>query len=173
MVQRYSLEPSEISKAGLGEADTKLYIPVRDKNGKEVGYVLRKLDKSQAGPKSVLHIDEDCAILSWYPKGYGLDQKSKLVIVEDQLSAIRASTYMDAVALIGTNLSENKVADIIKAKKRRVIIALDKDATGKAAILVKKYRVLFDSVELLPLDKDLKDMSRDELEDLLGHETYG
>lgn len=129
---------------------------------------MRKLDKVLGEPKNLVEMFNDTdPVMAWYPMMVGLNSKVPIVLVEDQFSALRACSYMHSAALIGTNLSEKKVHALLRGGMRRVIIALDADATGRAAGIVTKYRSLFDMIQMLPLTKDLKDMSEDELSDLL------
>lgn len=105
--------------------------------------------------------------LAWYPFQYVCRNKElPLLIVEDQFSAMRASAYMNAVSLLGTNLNPSKINDIISAGMPHVVLALDKDAVGKAADYVKLYRDLFPKMTILPLTKDVKDCTEKELDSL-------
>jgi hypothetical protein len=88
------------------------------------------------------------------------------VIVEDIPSAIKASRLKPAVALMGTHLND-KQANLIRSLYSKVIFALDEDATNKSVKLANKYRLYFDEVAVLPLAKDIKDTSYEELENIL------
>lgn len=101
--------------------------------------------------------------MAWYP-----NRKSrKLVIVEDQLSAIRASEYMNAVALLGTNLNEEQAYEIQRQKFQESYIALDADAIKQQTALVIRHRGILRLTPLM-LKKDLKDHTPQELEEFFN-----
>ena len=81
------------------------------------------------------------------------------VVVEDCPSACSVSDVTTGVALMGTTLLDEHV-DIIK-KYKKVFVALDKDATSKAYMMVRKLRN-YVPTKLIVLNKDLKDMERGE-----------
>ena len=115
--------------------------------------MLRALDNRK--PKVVSHIEKGA--IAWYVNR----TTPGIVIVEDQLSALRASDYLTSVALLGTNLSEERVLEIKKAGRGPVYLALDNDATASAVKYVVKYRSVL-PMQLLRLAKDIKDMTDEE-----------
>ena len=60
---------------------------------------------------------------------------------------------------MGTTLLDDHI-DVIK-KHKKVFVALDKDATSKAYMIVRKLRN-YVPTRLIVLNKDLKDMERGE-----------
>jgi DNA primase len=76
-------------------------------------------------------------------------------VVEDCPSACSVSGLTTGLALMGTTLLDEHIEVIRNYKK--VYIALDKDATGKAILLMKKLRN-YVPTKLIVLNKDLKDM---------------
>jgi DNA primase len=76
-------------------------------------------------------------------------------VVEDCPSACSVSELTTGLALMGTTLLDEHI-DVIK-NYNKVYIALDKDATGKAVLLMKKLRN-YVPTKLIVLNKDLKDM---------------
>ena len=77
------------------------------------------------------------------------------LLVEDCPSACCVANLVKGIALMGTTLLDEHI-EVIKNSKR-VYIALDKDATGKAILLMKKLRN-YVPTKLIVLNKDLKDM---------------
>ena len=77
------------------------------------------------------------------------------IIVEDCPSACSISNLAVGISLMGTSLLDEHI-DVIKRFKK-VYIALDKDATGKAILMMKKLRN-YVPTKLIVLNKDLKDM---------------
>ena len=80
-------------------------------------------------------------------------------VVEDCPSACSMASIGQGVALMGTTLLDSHI-DIIK-KYKKVFVALDKDATSKAYIMMRKLRN-YVPTKLIVLNKDLKDMERGE-----------
>jgi DNA primase len=93
--------------------------------------------------------------LAWYTSPI----IGKNVIVEDQLSAIRlvSTTGGRAIALLGTDLNQEKVSEIAKHCKE-VTLALDKDATAKAFKLASLWGNAFEKFTVVRLEQDIKDM---------------
>lgn len=88
-----------------------------------------------------------------------MDHSTPLVIVEDQVSAMRLlSSGYKAVALLGTTLNLSRVREIQRESKR-VILALDEDATAKAFKLAQQWGPAFDYFRVAILDMDIKDMT--------------
>jgi hypothetical protein len=143
-------------------------MPTMDQNGETYGYVVRKLD-GQVGPKTLSFLDGNKG--AWY----GCEGSSELVIVEDQLSALRASEYMNAVALLGVNMTDEVVRCIEKAPGYTgIFLALDADAFPTAIKLAHRVRPKF-KMKVMKLKQDLKNMNEQELIDTLyeaGAEFY-
>ena len=90
----------------------------------------------------------------------GLD----LFICEDCPSACSISNCVRGLALMGTNLLDEHIKVIKQFKK--VYVALDKDATSKAILMVRKLRN-YVPTKLIVLNKDLKDMNRGERDEFI------
>lgn len=164
LLARYGITEVLASRGGFGwdsESD-RLVMPVRDAQGSELGVMLRALDGRK--PKVISHTEQGAT--AWYTN----HTAPGVIIVEDQLSALRASIYLTSVALLGTNLSDERVAEIRKAGHRPVYLALDNDAIASAVKYVVKYRSTL-PMQLVRLDKDIKDHDNHELDSLM--EAYG
>lgn len=158
---QYGLTSRHVSRWGIGwdEEENRLVLPVRTLQGEDAGSVLRSL--SGAVPKTISHTEP--LALAWYP-----NHKSKVcVIVEDQLSAMRAADYMNAVALLGVNLNEDRAHEIKAARFHSVYLALDADAYAHAVRLAAKWRSTL-GLRLLRLGKDIKNQTESELTELLS-----
>lgn len=126
------------------------------------GWVLRDI-KGTARTKALTYVDDGEQGLSWY-KGH---PDSPTIIVEDVPSAIRASKYINAVALLGTGVGTDRAIEIGEYAPRPIIMALDQDATAQSFKIAHKHALLWGDVEIIPLKKDLKDMEEKELCQLL------
>jgi hypothetical protein len=114
-------------------------------------------------PKCMIHLGtEDAVSSSWYK----FRRASKtLVIVEDQMSAIKLAPYVHALALLGTNLSEAKVNEIPKTgpdKYDNIYLCFDNDAIGTAVKTQLDWVSVLPNMRILGLQKDIKDMTDDE-----------
>lgn len=83
-----------------------------------------------------------------------------VILVEDIPSANKMDKHYPCVALLGTNLNDKKLDYLLRLGVNHVILALDNDATRKAIKLAKKFMI---STTILPLQKDLKDQTDEEL----------
>ena len=92
-----------------------------------------------------------------------------VVLVEDQISALKASRWCNAVSLMGTNLSDSKVLELRKCQAPHFILALDEDAKVKAAQLKTRFEeMLPGGLKIVFIKKDLKDSTDDEIKEYLG-----
>lgn len=105
----------------------------------------------------------------WYRYGnsslpFYCGSSSTAIVLEDCASACSVSALATGVALLGTNLLEPHIEML--RRYERVFVALDKDATDKAVSMVK---VLCRQVptKLMVLSRDLKNLTKEELDDFL------
>jgi hypothetical protein len=129
------------------------------------GWCLRDV-RGTARNKTLNYIDEGEEGLSWYIK----DQSLPTIIVEDIPSAVRAATYCNSVALLGTAIGTGRAVEIAEGGTRPLILALDNDAILTAVKYQQKYRWLWDNPELMFLHKDLKNMEEKDLQQLIQGE---
>jgi hypothetical protein len=126
----------------------------------------------QWSTKALTYLETDDPCLSWYHTGKAKTHGAYLV--EDQLSAMRLLKFLTTngkparvVALLGTGLNAAKVAEIQRiARGSPVSICLDKDATGHAFALARKWGQAFSTCRVIVLSKDIKDSTDSELVDL-------
>lgn len=140
----------------------RVWIPVVDCTGREVGGTLRSIYGDV--PKEVSFFDNEAPGLSWYWND-PLGELPCVLAVEDRFSAMRAARYVHkCVALRGTHCGVAQLQEIFANKRPNdiVVIALDKDATGKAAEIVSTFGY-FGQLKMLPLQRDLKDLAEFEL----------
>lgn len=163
---RYNLSDQEVSRLEPGwttkyspEGLGRVYLPCFRYDGTVRGYTVRDLTGSQS-PKSLsFKYREDEPKLCWYYTS----RKLPLIIVEDQFSAIRASSYCNSVALLGTHLSDDAIDEIRGVHHGKVFLALDKDATMTAVKTVVQNNSRL-KMTVTALGRDLKDLTREELD---------
>jgi hypothetical protein len=143
-------------------AGGRLAMSIRSPTYMHRGWVLRDI-MGRSSIKALTYLDPDQEGLSWYRDH--TDQPT--ILCEDIPSAVRASKYVNAVALLGTGVGLTKAAEIEQYATRPIIVALDQDATSTAFNIALRYSALWGDVEILMLEKDIKDMNEDEVRDLL------
>jgi len=155
---------AEIRQAGIVfSPERSSYIfPIFNVNGYTVGCVDRDFTGKRV-PKAITYWFNDCPKLH-FVRTVGT---STLLIVEDIPSCIRAGTYIDSCALLSSNINVEQARHIASYYKD-IIIALDNDAFNKAIQLKRKYSFYFNSIMLLHLTKDIKNMTDKEARELLG-----
>lgn len=136
--------------------------PILGPMGRRRGWVLRSYSLG-VEPKAMTRMDEDEPCTSFYQTK---NSSKYCVVVEDIPSAVRASAYLNAVSMNGSGLGPDAVAEIA-AHHRKVVWAFDEDATLKACKHHTKYALYFEDSWVLPLTKDLKNMTEAELKETL------
>lgn len=167
--RKYGLSPEQIEFAGWVEAteeggEIPLAMPILSPTGDVRGVSVRSYDsKGRKRVRIYKMLDEP--LLCWYRQS-----SSSVVVVEDQISALRASGYCTAVAVLGTNIDYEKIAEIgqVVPKTGKVYIALDKDASAKAFEYLRLYRAVIPNISILLLPEDIKDMTHEEIVSLAG-----
>jgi len=96
-----------------------------------------------------------------YDGGFRIGTSDIAVVVEDVPSAISISEWVSGYALLGTSLRERHITEL--STYRRVIFALDKDATDKALTMMQALHNIVPTGMLI-LDKDLKTLGDEERE---------
>ncbi len=108
-----------------------------------------------------------------YPKWFMYGDKSypficgntdTAVLVEDCASACAVSEVHTGVALMGTSLPDSYIP-VLKKKFKKVIVALDRDATTKAFDISNQLRYYMDT-EVKILEDDLKYFDKPQIERL-------
>lgn len=157
-------------KQNIWHDGSKFVLPVWTPTGACRGHVLRLPWGATGYPKSVIYKQKEGALLSWYrgPDTKAFPLGDTLAIVEDQISAMRVAQDLpgyEAVALLGTALNAEKVAEIQK-EHSHVVIALDADATRLSFQHARRWGKAFDSFRVVVISKDIKDMKPEELAEL-------
>lgn len=159
LTDRYHFNSRELSVLGWDDDVSRVVIPVFDVDGTISGSVLRAEDGRQ--PKALNYTE---------PGAVGVFQNigsDSCIIVEDLYSALRASRYMNAVAILGTHLNEERIEVISQLGCSKYILALDADAFNKTIKYVTQFRSQL-PMRPLRIGKDLKNMTSSELEELLN-----
>ena len=88
------------------------------------------------------------------------------ILVEDCASACAVSSLYSGIALMGTSLPDSYIP-VLKKKFRKVIVALDRDATAKAFDISNQLRYYVES-EVKILEDDLKYYNENKIKEILN-----
>lgn len=164
------MERFHLPRKAIGEvrkSDGRYFLPILSPEGTRRGWVSRRpwddsplcetglvKQRWDGEPKSLTYMENEEPVQHW--TGWALYKPT--VLVEDQISALKLAWYVDltAVAILGTGLNEEKVAELQRNTKS-ILIALDADATGQAFSMARKWGQAFQSCRVIILDKDVKD----------------
>ena len=191
---KFNIQPVLLKEFGVKTTDDgRVLFPIISPNGGTRGDNVRYY-KELTPPKqniykakATIYLPKDEIAMSWHRLGYmassvGSTHKSELIIpdfffgtlvvVEDQVSAIKASRMVDAVSLMGTDLNFKKIKEISDevtklALYEKVILLLDLDAYNKAIKLLIRTQALLPGITIRRLTRDVKDMTYTELHHLL------
>lgn len=156
-------EHIEVSRARLGD-NNRVAFPIISPLSLRRGLVLRRYDGY--GTKALTYMDHDEPHTSWYVRDRW-ERRDTVYLVEDIPSAVRAARYVDTVALLGTGVSLRALNEIA-AHYRKVIWALDADATSTAVNQARKYGIYFDSSRVMILERDFKNEEEKCLNEILS-----
>lgn len=165
--ERFEFSRDTVLAAGVKynpSRDSFVY-PIRDVRGYDVGLVDRDHTGSRR-PKAISYFFNDVPRLHFSFTNSQCDYRGDVLIVEDIPSAIKASRFLDSVALLGSHINDDQASHLARIY-RRAIIALDNDAFEKGMRLKNKYEFYFDELLCLYLVKDIKDMSYESIERML------
>lgn len=144
----------------------RIIYPILSQNGNTKGYVSRYYKelsgKKYDGVKSrtywINRSNNYYNVSFPYRREY--DVKNIFILVEDIVSSIRMARYEQSIALLSNSIPTNAMS-LLSGKD--VIIVLDNDAISHALKIKHRYSLFFKSCRVIPIDKDPKDMSDDEL----------
>ena len=88
------------------------------------------------------------------------------ILVEDCASACAVSSLYSGIALMGTSLPDSYIP-VLKKKFKKVIVALDRDATAKAFDISNQLRYYVES-EVKILEEDLKYYDKETIKKILA-----
>lgn len=136
---------------------------VRDIVGRDAGIV----DRAYWGrkPKAYTYWDKDTIHKLHFPSAL-YKGVADVMLVEDIVSAHKASRFRPTAAVLGASLSV-KDALLLRNYTDSLTIALDPDANSTALNIQNKYRLLFTKVNVLYLPSDIKNIVYEDLQDIL------
>lgn len=138
----------------------RVIMPIFSPDGRVRGESFRSYDGHRK--KALINGQLAENMISWYRwKKYG----KLLLIVEDPVSAVRlAQAGVDSLSLMGTMMSVDRALEIREQEYNRVVLSLDNDASAQAIKYVHEYRRYIPNFYVALLDKDIKNMTEQELD---------
>lgn len=178
----YELSPTRARMFISRSADGRYILPIAGPHGRIKGYTLRipwtgaPSTTAYGGPKARVHMHSHEPAQAFY---VGPGDRRKLLVVEDQLSAIKAvesGAVGQAVALLGSGGSvkvdsmggADAVREIASARPHEVIVAFDADATARAFKWARKWGLAFPKVRVAILRRDVKDTKLHDIAAAIG-----
>lgn len=170
---RFQFTAPMMEHYGLSETkEGDIIIPIYNSRGLIQGHERRVKEPGKA--KAIRYNGLDADGMGWYNAvpAYGLPEEyvpktyrdrrfidHSIILVEDLFSAMKANAYMHSAALLGTHLSPEKAGELATMAYEHVFLALDQDATAKAAAIARRWRGILPNLRVVPLRADLKDTS--------------
>jgi hypothetical protein len=151
-----------IARVMWANVEQRVAYPILSPTGRRRGWVLRSYEQG-VRPKALTFMDTGAAKTSHYRR-HG---SAKTYLVEDIPSAVRGSLYANTVSLQGTSITDDAVMELQEFYDD-IVICLDNDATVQAIKLQRDLDLFFRKVDIVVPDKDLKDMSEEELEEFMS-----
>jgi ribosomal protein L37AE/L43A len=160
---------AHLDRAGVlyAPGEGRYAFPILAPTGARRGWVLRAYDGYDPRWKTLTRLDREEPHLSWYQ---GTEHSNRVLVVEDIPSAVRAAAHYPGwvVAMCGGGIGPDYVRELT-AYAKHIVWAFDSDATAAALRHHRNYGLCFESSSVLPLGDDLKDLSEDELKEVLSH----
>lgn len=159
----YGLDGLHISKLSpsWSPKDQRVWYPIKSPRNVESGGILRTYSAG-VYPKVLTRLNAvDRPATSWYKNwSCGWD---RILIVEDVISAVKATGAASTVAILGTHLSPGAILEMTDLNPEHVVLCLDPDATAKALELHKRWSGMFKKMTVAAPPADLKDMDNNEV----------
>lgn len=167
-ITRQNLEHAGLRWTGDGDGqyERRVCYPIFGPDSRKRGENYRSYQDG-VKPKSLVRLDEGAVGQSWYRFRRTSDI---LVVVEDQVSAIKLAPYYDSLALLGTNLSDAKGAEVQEemGRYKHIYLCLDNDATYAAIKMQLDWRNKIPKMRVMGLEKDIKNMDDLEFDNFMG-----
>ena len=139
---------------------------MRSYEGRTIGRVLRSYDwLKKLRPKSVNVVEDRSVPFIHFPDSTRKSLTNSVVCVEDWCSAEKLSALYPTISLQGTDFRNGFAEYLASIGVEVLYIALDNDAIAKQYKIKKDIDFFFQSVILMRLHKDIKDMNDLELEE--------
>lgn len=152
------------------------YLPIVTDDNKILGFVGRLIVDDSSKPKWKLYpelLEKNSTLFGINLTKDSIAAKHEAILVEGPLDAINLyqNGVKNAVAVMGTSISQEQIKLLIKYKVKKIILAFDPDSAGKetADKLAKRLSLYFyvDNITM-SLPKDPGELSKLEIENYFG-----
>lgn len=164
-IGRQVMESARLGWTGddSGRYSRRVSFPILDPMGKQRGTNYRSYENAK--PKALIELAyPDAVAMAWYRTR---PTSKTVVLVEDQVSALKLSPYFHTAALLGTHISDSKADEILAQKYENVFLSLDNDATFDAIKQQLKWKNRIPHMYVIGIEKDIKDMNPKEFYEYL------
>jgi hypothetical protein len=168
----FGFSESQVSELGWTEeaGSGRLVVYIRDPSGKRRGIHTRAREGQY--PKTRDYREENSEWMGWFfHHEHGRERSQAIILVEDVFSAAKGSyAGFTTASLQGSHLSLDQMLEAESvAAGRRIILALDRDATDKAQKIVSRYSFLSGgNLIQMQLSKDLKYHTTEEIKQMVN-----
>jgi hypothetical protein len=174
----------------ISRNSSRYVLPIYDTHGVPRGYVARQgyrpkrdgvfypspLYGRSSGQKAYTFMHARGPVQSFYRCSHWYKDGAALVLVEDQLSAIKAAhagfnscaLLGMPVAAIGSYSGADRIREIASLRPKEVVVAMDEDATDKAFQFARNWGMAFNKCRVALLDSDIKDTPLADIREVLG-----
>lgn len=161
---KQALTDEEILKNRIGWSQSleAIILPAHDKSGNLLLYQSRYFGNNKKVPKYLTKGEKDGILFT-----LGEHPSSRIVLVEDLLSAIVVSRVENSMPLWGATVSLGTLRKLSK-QYHNLAIWLDQDKLKEAIQQIGIARLMFNNVEILTSEEDPKYQGEEELEKILG-----
>jgi hypothetical protein len=161
-LKKYGLTSDEIDKAewGWSESTQMLIIPFFDGEYNVIGWQGRYFPTQKVKCYTEGNVND---ILALFESDV---QSDAVCVVEDCVSAVKVSRYVDSVALLGSHLSLTKAVRLSRLY-RNLYIWLDSDKVKEAHKFQQRYKSLFDNVFVIFTKLDPKENTYKDIKEAL------
>lgn len=162
--KKYEITEEELNEQGYKYSpDTsRIWCPLFGRRGQVYGSQTKVFGAGATGPKTVIYRSAETSGLHYVRQGER--RGGAIAITEDILSGIKVSRFVRAVALLGTSLLPNQLAEL-REETDHLILMLDPDMYSKMINYKRKYSFYFRNFSVILLSKDPKDLPQQELEE--------
>lgn len=153
LAEQFALTDDDLARLRPMWAEGRVWYPTYNQHGIETGGVARSYDGKI--PKALTYT-QDWSVGSWYLH----KNSSRIVLVEDQVSACKVARHYTCVALLGAAVHKD-LQELLVGIGKPVTVALDGDAFDKAIRISDRLQSAGLSTTVVYLDLDLKHKDAD------------
>ena len=156
-----SAELAKENNIGYSSSLNRIVLPIYSKDKKTIEALQMRAIRKDMRPKYLNPTGPKInSALFWAGK-----RSTSVVITEDILSTIKVGKYHYSVSILGTNLTDSRLARIIKNGIKKAYIWLDPDKAGKIGAKKAGVKLLMQGIDcsIIRSDKDPKEYTKKDI----------